>query len=56
MSLFRAPWERDRAAANFEKEMTSANFLAPLFYGQKCLEVSFAWSNFAIFMLSYSSN
>ncbi|EFO28406.1 zinc finger protein [Loa loa] len=34
-----APWERDRAAANFEKQVASSNFLASLFYTQKCLEV-----------------
>ncbi|KAL3998269.1 hypothetical protein ACH3XW_14380 [Acanthocheilonema viteae] len=34
-----APWERDRAAADFEKQMTSSNFLASLFYAQKCLKV-----------------
>ncbi|CAG9539195.1 unnamed protein product [Cercopithifilaria johnstoni] len=34
-----APWERDRAAANFEKQMASSNFLASLFYPQKCFKV-----------------
>uniref|UniRef100_A0A8R1U036 C2H2-type domain-containing protein n=1 Tax=Onchocerca volvulus TaxID=6282 RepID=A0A8R1U036_ONCVO len=34
-----APWERNRVAANFEKQMASSNFLASLFYAQKCFEV-----------------
>ncbi|VDP20000.1 unnamed protein product [Onchocerca flexuosa] len=46
-----APWERNRVAANFEKQAASSNFLASLFYAQKCLGVSFALDNFVIFIL-----
>lgn len=37
-------------AANFEKQVASSNFLASLFYAQKCLEVGFALNSFIIFM------
>ncbi|KAM3721222.1 Teashirt [Dirofilaria immitis] len=34
-----APWERNRVAASLEKQVASSNFLASLFYAQKCFEV-----------------
>ncbi|EJW81146.1 zinc finger protein, partial [Wuchereria bancrofti] len=33
-----APWERDRATTNFGKQLASSNFIASLFYEQKCVE------------------
>uniref|UniRef100_A0A0R3Q4J1 C2H2-type domain-containing protein n=1 Tax=Brugia timori TaxID=42155 RepID=A0A0R3Q4J1_9BILA len=43
-----APWERDRAATNFGKQVASSNFIASLFYEQKCVEVGFALNNSVI--------